>query len=353
MQTDSNNVTGKNKIGLALGGGGARGLAHIGVLKVLEENGIHPDIIAGTSIGSIIGALYASGLRAVEIERLVTRLEFKHLQMFLDPALSLNGLIQGKRITALLESILGDLTFDDLVRDFTCVAADIKNGEPVLLQEGPLVPAIRASISIPGVFVPAKIAGRYLVDGGLVLQVPVNVCKAMGGEYIVAVNVIPDPARMMPDFGKTTQMKIHEKAMSEPGLYDETVLIPPDIPAEKLILHRESIEKAIVHFFRQHQSKKDIDPDAERRTREITRSDRVPTMLDVLVQSFTIAGYRIAMEDMKNADLSINPAVERIGFWQFDHAEEAITAGERAARAALEKNKRIFPYAYAPKIEID
>jgi predicted acylesterase/phospholipase RssA len=329
------------------------GLAHIGVLKVLEENGIHPDIITGTSIGSIIGALYASGLKAVEIERLVTRLDWKHLQMFADPALSLNGLIQGKRITALLESILGDLTFDDLVRDLTCVAADIQNGEPGLIREGPLVPAIRASISIPGVFVPAKIGGRYLVDGGLVLQVPVNVCREMGAEYVVAVNVVPDPARMMPDSGKTAEADAKDTGASNTVLSEETVLTPPEIPAERLVSHRQSIEKALGRFFRRPPLKQDRDRAAEGKTRERAGSSRAPTMLDVLTQCFTIVGYRIALEDMKNADLTINTAVETIGFWQFDRAEAAIAAGEKAARAALEKNKRIFPHAYAPKLEID
>ena len=117
MQSQMKNRDRRNKIGIALGGGGARGLAHIGVLKVLEENGIRPDIITGTSIGAIIGALYASGLKALEIEHLVTRLDWKHSQVFADPALSLSGLIQGKRIASLLQSILGDLTFEDLVRD--------------------------------------------------------------------------------------------------------------------------------------------------------------------------------------------------------------------------------------------
>lgn len=342
MRTDT-----KNKIGCALGGGGARGLAHIGVLKVLEENGIRPDIIAGTSIGSIIGALYASGLKAVEIERLVTRLDWKHSQIFADPALSLNGLIQGKRITTLLQSILGDLTFEDLERDFVCVAADIQNGQPVLLRHGPLVPAIRASISIPGVFVPAKMDGRYLVDGGLVLQVPANICRDMGAEYVVAVNVVPDPARMMLNSGENSETVGNNVIAGDHILSEDAVLTPPEIPTEKLISQHLSIQKAIARFLGRSSQEDRADSEIQK------RASRAPTMLDVLVQCLTITGYRIAMDDIRYADLPINPSVETIGFWQFDHAEQAIAAGERAARMALEKNRVIFSHAYAPKLEID
>jgi NTE family protein len=337
----------RNKIGCALGGGGARGLAHIGVLKVFEENGIRPDIITGTSIGAIIGALYASGLRAVEIERLVTQLDWKHSQIFADPALSLNGLIQGKRISALLESILGDLTFEDLVRDFTCVATDIQNGQPVLLRHGPLVPAIRASISIPGVFVPAKINGRYLVDGGLVLQVPANVCRDMGAEYVVGVNVVPDPARMMLNSSEEPENQANKMMAGDQILSDDTVLTPPETSPESMVSQRLSFQKAIARFLNR------LSPENRALTENQKRASKVPTMLEVLVQCFTITGYRIAMEDLESADMILNPAVETVGFWQFDHAEEAIAAGERAARMMLEKNRSIFSHAYAPKLEID
>ena len=125
-------VKGSMKIGYALGGGAARGLSHIGVLKVLDEYGIFPDIIAGTSVGAIVGALYASGYKPGEIEQLVLGLDWKKLVRLVDVTLPLSGLLQGKRVVSLLRSILGDLTFPQLRCAFACVATDIINGEQVI-----------------------------------------------------------------------------------------------------------------------------------------------------------------------------------------------------------------------------
>ena len=187
-------MKGSVKIGYALGGGAARGLSHIGVLKVLDEHGISPDIIAGTSIGAIVGALYAGGYEPSEIEQLVLGLDWKKLVYLVDMTLPLSGLLQGKRVVSLLKSILGDLTFSQLRCDFACVATDIINGEQVVLRDGSLIEAVRASISIPGIFTPVAIKGRYLVDGGLINAVPVSVCREMGAEYVIGVNVIPEPS---------------------------------------------------------------------------------------------------------------------------------------------------------------
>ena len=187
---------GKVKIGYALGGGGARGLSHVGVLKVLEEHGLFPDVIAGTSIGALVGALYASGLKAAEIEKAL-HLDLRRLASLADVTLSLSGLVRGKRVADLLRSVLGDLTFSDLKTPFACMATDIISGEEITLQSGPVVRAVRASISVPGIFTPVKVGSRYLVDGGLVNMVPVGICRDMGAEYVVGINVIPDPSGML------------------------------------------------------------------------------------------------------------------------------------------------------------
>jgi NTE family protein len=168
------------KIGYALGGGAARGLSHIGVLKVLEEHGIFPDIIAGTSVGAIVGALYAGGYKPGEIEALVLGLDWKQLVSLGDMTLPRSGLLQGKRVISLLKSVLGDLTFSQLRWELACVATDIIDGKQVVLRDGSLIDAVRASISIPGIFTPVTINGRFLVDGGLINTVPVSVCRDMG-----------------------------------------------------------------------------------------------------------------------------------------------------------------------------
>jgi len=260
------------------------------VMKVLEEHGIYPDVIAGTSMGALVGALYASGLRAGDIERAL-RLDLRRLAMLADVTWSLSGLVKGKRVTSALKSFLGDLDFSDLKIPFACVATDIVNGQQIVMRTGPVITAVRASISVPGLFTPVKVRGRYLVDGGLVNMVPVSTCRDMGADYVVGVNVIPDPAG-----------RIHEP---ENGGEDDE---------EQEMSARES----------------------RLRKRRQPKSS-APNVVKVLIQSLYIPGHRIAMENLKGADLAISPEVGHIGFFQFDKEVEAIEAGEKAAWLALKE----------------
>jgi NTE family protein len=181
------------KVGLALGGGAARGLAHIGVLEVLEKEGIPVDMIAGTSAGAAIGALYAQGKNASAIKTLALDLNWKRLASLVDLALPKTGFIQGKKMKEQLKSIIGgDIKFSDLKIPFACVATDIKTGEEIVISQGSVLDGIRASISIPAIFTLAKQEGRYLVDGGLVNPIPVSVLKNQGADFIIAVNVTAD-----------------------------------------------------------------------------------------------------------------------------------------------------------------
>ena len=180
-------------MGLALGGGGTRGLAHIGVLEVLEEEGIPINMISGTSAGAVVGALYAQGKDAGIIRDLITNLGWKRMASLVDIALPRTGFLQGDRIKSLLASILGgDIQFSDLKIPFACVATDIMTGEEIIFTQGSVPDAVRASISIPGIFSTSRWKGRYLVDGGLVNPVPARVLKDMGADFIIAVNVLPD-----------------------------------------------------------------------------------------------------------------------------------------------------------------
>ena len=278
---------GQATIGYALGGGGARGLAHIGVLKALEEHGLRPGVIAGTSMGSFIGALYASGLRAGDIERAL-RLGVGRLARLTDVRPSASGLVQGKHIAEWLKSLVGDLTFQDLKMPFACVATDILNGQEVVLRSGPVITAVRASISIPGIFTPVNVRGRYLVDGGLVNVVPVSTCREMGADYVVAVNVMPDPAQAAL---QTEQNP--EGALAKGGRGVRSRPRPPKAAA--------------------------------------------PNVVKVLVQSVSITGYRVAMENLRGADLAISIETGDIGYFQFDREAEAVAAGEEAARRALKE----------------
>ncbi|MBG7617038.1 MAG: patatin-like phospholipase family protein [Chloroflexi bacterium] len=184
------------KVGLALGSGSSRGLAHIGVLCVLEKEDIPIDLIAGTSAGAIVGAPYAFGFKAEGIKKTVNNFSLIEKARMIDIALPKTGLISGNKIKNMLKSFIGDVEFKDLKVPFACVATDIISGTEVVLKEGSVVEAVRASISIPGIFTVVKSNGRYLVDGGIVNPVPVSVCREMGADIVIAVNVMPPPHKM-------------------------------------------------------------------------------------------------------------------------------------------------------------
>lgn len=183
---------GTKKVGLALSSGVARGLAHIGVLKVLEKEGIPIDMIAGTSAGALVGALYAQGKSVSEIMEIGKKFGSHRFNYLVDLSIPKTGLIRGKKIEDKLKEFFGDAEFSDLVMPFACIATDIDNGKEVVINEGPLWQAIRASISLPIILAVAKWKDRYLVDGALVNPVPVDIVRKMGADTVIAVNVIPD-----------------------------------------------------------------------------------------------------------------------------------------------------------------
>ena len=271
---------GNKKVGLALGSGAARGMAHIGVMAVLEKEGIPVDVIAGTSTGAVVGALYAQGKDTVHIEGLALDLGWKKIAPLLDPSLPRSGLIKGRKIKDLLASFIGgDIKFSALKIPFACVATDITTGEEVVLNRGPVSEAVRASISLPAVFAVVKKEGRYLVDGGLVDPVPVNVAKRMGADFVIAVNVIPDV-----------------------------------------------IERA--YRIRKEREEGSQGPEKE------------PNIFQVLLQSIYIGTYALVARSMEEADVIIEPRVAHIGSGDFHHAQECIRQGELAAQSAVPEIKR-------------
>jgi NTE family protein len=207
---------GAQKIGLVLGGGGAKGGAEVGVLKVLEEAGIRPDYIVGTSIGAVVGGLYAAGFSASELEQMFTQQQWISLitdrrddlgnepykvkdgitYIFGFPVLDNNsptiGLLQGARVEQVIDSMMaikGCVEFDCMPTPFRCVAASMLNAEEVVLQDGTIPKAIRASMAIPGVFKPVEIDGEQLVDGGMMNNLPVDVAREMGADIVIAVDL--------------------------------------------------------------------------------------------------------------------------------------------------------------------
>lgn len=181
-------MTGKARLGIALGSGGARGWAHIGVLLALEEARIAPEIICGTSIGAVIGAVQLVGeLR--EFARFVRRLNRLRVSQFFDFKLGAGGMIAGKRVLKVLQPILREARIEALSRRFGCVATDLATGEEVWLREGRLLDALAASYAIPGLFPPIHLGGRWLFDGALSNPVPASLARALGADVVVAVDV--------------------------------------------------------------------------------------------------------------------------------------------------------------------
>jgi NTE family protein len=184
----------KAKVGLALGGGAARGLAHIGVLKVLEDEGIPIDMIAGTSMGAIIGAFYAHTRDVKLITDLAVEMGKQRIRFFTDLTIPRTGILRWKWVEDRLKKIIGGVSFEDLKIPFFCVAVDIDNGEEITLNQGPVWDAVRASATVPIALSIKPWQGRYLVDGGVSNPVPVNVLKRMGADFVIAVNVLHNTA---------------------------------------------------------------------------------------------------------------------------------------------------------------
>jgi NTE family protein len=174
------------KIGLALGSGLARGLAHVGVIKVLVQAGVRVEYIAGTSMGSVIAALYGCGLKVKMVERLAESISRRTWMDFTFPRM---GLIAGDRLEQLMHLLTGRRSFEDLSLPVAAVAVDLNNGERVVLDRGPVARAVRASCAIPGIFNPVELDGRLLVDGGVLERVPVSTVKEMGADFVIAVDV--------------------------------------------------------------------------------------------------------------------------------------------------------------------
>ncbi|MET0265414.1 MAG: patatin-like phospholipase family protein [Duganella sp.] len=180
----------KIKIGLALGGGAARGFAHIGVIKALEAQGIHADVVVGTSAGSVVGALYAAGNSGFQLQRIAFDMDEAAISDWAMPLFGKStGVLKGEALQSYVNKAVNNLPMEKLKIPFGAVATDLKNGQPILFQRGNTGMAVRASSAVPGVFQPVAINGRSYVDGGLVAPVPVRYAREMGADFVIAVNI--------------------------------------------------------------------------------------------------------------------------------------------------------------------
>jgi len=221
-------IKGERKVGLALGGGAARGVAHIGVLKVLISNNIPIHMIAGTSSGALVGALYAGGLNIDEMEAAAKRAGWSRLVRI---AIGRRGAVSGESMERLVEDAIGYREFGTLKIPFSAIASDLRTGEKVVLQTGSVGRAVHASSAIPGVFVPVSIDGKLLADGMITDNVPVDVVKEMGADFIIAVDVIPkvvlekDPENMVEVLERGLDIGV--RLFSEPQKAMADIIIEP------------------------------------------------------------------------------------------------------------------------------
>ncbi len=178
--------------GLALGGGAARGFAHVGVLQVLEENGLRPNVVTGTSAGSLVAAMYATGMKGAELERLALGMEEATLTDWSLPILG-RGVLRGDALERYVRQAVGGKSLEQMVLPLGILATDLQSGRGVLFRRGDTAIAVRASSAVPGVFTPVMISGREYVDGGLVAPVPVSQARDMGAEVVLAVDISKGP----------------------------------------------------------------------------------------------------------------------------------------------------------------
>lgn len=296
-------------IGIALGGGAARGWAHIGVLKTLVAAGLEPDIVAGTSIGAVAGACYVTD-RLTALEDFACTLTRRRIFGFLDINFAGSGLITGQRLNARLEQHLREFTIEQLERKFIAVATELGTGHEVWLNKGSLVNALQASFALPGIFRPVQINGRWLIDGALVNPIPVSVCRAHGARIVIAVNLSNDI------FSKGAV--IHDQ-----GAFGDPLALAESVEGTELV---GTNGRAAVHLLH----------------RQIFgRSNGAPGMSAVMMDAINITQDRIARSRLAGdpPDITIGPKLGDIGLFDFHRACEAIELGARAAEKQIDEIK--------------
>ena len=284
----------KPRVGLALGSGAARGWAHVGVIRALEEAGVRPDIVCGTSIGALVGAVYAAG-QLDHFEKWLLGMRVKDIVGLVDVSLN-SGMLKGERLMEFFRSNFIDRPIEQLAIPFAAVATDLRTGAEVWLRDGSTLEAVRASIALPAVFTPVLRDGKTLVDGGLVNPVPVSLARAMGAELVIAVDLSADI--LGHHLNKDPRAETSSSSIGEwIRKLQENLggLIPLDLPDER----------------------------------------RLPAMRDVVASSINIMQVRIARSRMAGdpPDVIVSPRLAHLGLFDFHRAREAIEAGERAVEA--------------------
>jgi NTE family protein len=307
------------RVGLALGSGSARGLAHLGVIRAIEDAGIEVDFIAGTSMGALIGAIHAAG-KLNELEATFQAFDWKKTLSFFDVVLPKSGLLDGARVSELVRAHVHADAIESLPKPFATVATDIVSGEEVVIRSGDVIEAVRASISVPGIFTPVRSNGRILVDGGLTNPVPVSAVRAMGAEFVIAVDLNHQIVA-----GKNLKPLLNTgKANSEgdnpAGVFSRWV--------DDYRLSMKDIKQKLLAG---------NNPVSAQFSRWASTEEPLPSIFEVLLASINIMETRITQSrlGLDQPDVIIQPPLGHIRFLEFDRAEEIIEIGYCSAAEQL------------------
>ncbi len=298
------------RIGLALGGGAARGFAHIGILRTLLANGIVPDIVVGTSIGAVVGGSYAAG-HLDAFEAWACGLMPKNVFGYLDIQLNGSGLIGGDKLASQLNATFGNTRIESLPLKYAAVGTEVKTGHEIWMTHGRLVDAMRASYALPGIFAPVLVGNRWLVDGALVNPVPVSAARALGAEMVIACNV-------------STDVPGHGTIITAHGTDEETESVTAVVTEKRGLGKFFSAEKTV--------------------KREFFGAAGRPGISTVMVEAFNIMQDRITRARLAGdpPDILISPRVGRVGWFDFHRAEECIAHGARAAERSIESIQEVL-----------
>ncbi len=282
-------------IGLALGSGVARGWAHIGVIRALEEAGIKPDFVCGTSIGALVGGMYLAD-KMDHLEKWALNLGRASMFRFLDLRLSGGGLISGKKLYRTIEKTIGDMQIEDLPVPFAAITTELGTGHEIWVRKGHLGQAINASYALPGLFTPQKINNRWLIDGALTNPVPASVCRALGARLVIAVNLNADAFGM-------THVGESEQDYSEQSSTLGTLTSPVN-----MMKHR---------FF--------------------DKKGAEPSIFGVMMSSLNIVQDRLSRSRLAGdpPDVTVAPRLAHYGLLEFDKATEMIEEGRNAVGRSL------------------
>ncbi|WP_457572471.1 patatin-like phospholipase family protein [Desulfovulcanus sp.] len=302
------------KIGLALGSGSARGWAHIGVIEALQEEGIDIDVVAGTSIGALVGAVFAAG-KIKEFKEVILDLDWRKILSMLDVVFPKTGLLDGKKVAEFVQNYVEDREIDDFLLPFCAVCTDLKTGEEVRIFQGGVIEAVRASIAVPGIFTPVMMGQRCLVDGGLVNPVPVSVVRQMRADLVIAVDLNHDIVGKNLSIGPKKRDKSWRK--------------------KKKFRNKISVKDKV--FQEVKEKIKNIDVPLFDSMRQWLVKEHMPNIFDIMLTSINIMENQITQANLRleQPDILIRPNLGYIKFMDFHRAEEAISEGYQAAKKAV------------------